>query len=220
MADGAHPWEADLEAMELDDRGSAPGPSGYAMGMATPRHAARCLTVLMMALALVSCDRERDLVDLATLEDESRQAQHDGRFEAYVRSFGDDAAVRLTALMLDEASFPMAAWGLTQLTHRPGATVKSRWDAGMARAAHEGAVLSTGIEEAITALSMLYPEGTADYVALSVQAREGMPWAEARAVSARLFGLTVVHHRDRIRAGRPAMNAEFTDIPGRTKRLE
>ena len=171
---------------------------------------------LLLAGLFCSCVEDRGVVNFKALEMEAREAITTKRFDKFTASLGDDAALRLSALMLSEVTFSSATWGLTQLTLRPGASVKSKWASSMMRPASEDAVYYSGIDEAVTALSMLYPEGLKDFVAASHDAPPGMQWSQARVAAARLFGLTCLYYKERVRQGQPAMNLDFHSIPGRT----
>ena len=174
--------------------------------------------VLVPIFALCSCGVRRDFVAFESLEDEAQQALRDRDFGSFLTSLGDDAAVRMSALMLREDTFPTATWGLTQLTLRSNSPVSSHYVFSMARASYEEAIFSSGIDEAITALSMFYPEGMDEFVKESRDVESGMSWVKTRIIAARLFGLASLYYNERVRSGKPPINFHFHHIPGRTVR--
>jgi hypothetical protein len=178
------------------------------------------LLVAALSLSLFSCGEHRDFIVFGPIEAEVRLAIHENKFNNYLDELNGDAAVRLSALMLNEETFSYAAWGLTHITLRSNSPVLSKWTSAMARPDYEEAIISTSLEEAITALSMFYPEGIKEYERISADVHIGMPWSDARTLAGRLFGLTCLYYRERLAAGKPPMNFEFTDIPGRTRRIK
>ena len=98
--------------------------------------------------------------------------------------------------------------------------MQSKWVSSMWRPAYDDVIFSTGLEEAITSLSLFYPEGMSEFVKISDFVHNGMSWDEARIAAARLFGLTSLYYQERIRAGKEPLNLIFSDIPGRTRRVK